>query len=220
VADLVRAAGRTFIDAAVSGSPGNTSKVLRAIATLSHAALGGHLDECTRRGYRPAIYKQDAGTGNAESVKPTLHHWLEQRRKELLPTATSMVFTLPMSWRRPGLSRGPPAEQKICTICCCRPVPKPSSKSLAIPNISAPNRLLQVFFFFCVTLESGNSNITHMQLCGVRRRDLSRPITRVGFIALSLLFPIRLIRRVGFSPLSCIALKRNFVRANLGFHGI
>ena len=55
VADLVRAAGRTFIERSRKWITRQHLKVLRAIARCRTAALGGHLDECTDCGYRPAI---------------------------------------------------------------------------------------------------------------------------------------------------------------------
>src|ERR1700694_1178789 len=55
VADLVRAAGRAFIERSRKWITWQHLKVLRAIARCRTAALGGHLDECTDCGYRPAI---------------------------------------------------------------------------------------------------------------------------------------------------------------------
>jgi hypothetical protein len=55
VADLVRAAGRAFIERSHKWITWQHLKVLRAIAHCRTAALGGHLDECTNCGYRPAI---------------------------------------------------------------------------------------------------------------------------------------------------------------------
>src|SRR5580692_8190037 len=55
VADLVRAAGRTFIERSRKWITWQHLKVLRAIARCRTAALGGHLDECTDCAYRPPI---------------------------------------------------------------------------------------------------------------------------------------------------------------------
>ena len=55
VADLVRAAGRAFLERSRRWITWQHLKVLRAIARCRTAALGGHLDECTDCGYRPAI---------------------------------------------------------------------------------------------------------------------------------------------------------------------
>ncbi len=47
VADLVRAAGRAFLERSRKWITWQHLKVLRAIARCRTAALGGHLDECT-----------------------------------------------------------------------------------------------------------------------------------------------------------------------------
>jgi len=74
VADVVRAAGDAFIERNRHWLRWKHVKVLRAIARCRTAALGGHLDECTRCG----------------------HRWIAARRRELLPTRyLHVVFTLP-----------------------------------------------------------------------------------------------------------------------------
>ena len=55
VADLVRAAGRIFIERSRRWITWQHLTVLRAITRCRTAALGGHLDECIDCGYRPAI---------------------------------------------------------------------------------------------------------------------------------------------------------------------
>ena len=52
VADLVRAAGDAFIERSRKWISWKHVKVLLAIARCRTAALGGHLDECTRCGHR------------------------------------------------------------------------------------------------------------------------------------------------------------------------
>ena len=57
VADLVRAAGRVFIERSRRWITWQHLTVLRAIARCRTAALGGHLDECIDCGYRPVSTK-------------------------------------------------------------------------------------------------------------------------------------------------------------------
>jgi hypothetical protein len=52
VADIIRAAGEAFIERNRHWLRWKHVKVLRAIERCRTAALGGHLDECTRCGYR------------------------------------------------------------------------------------------------------------------------------------------------------------------------
>ena len=56
VAHLVRAAGDAFIERSRKWITWKYVKVLLAIARCRTAALGGHLDECTRCGHRAISY--------------------------------------------------------------------------------------------------------------------------------------------------------------------
>ena len=55
VADLIRAAGAGFIERSRQWIGWKLVKVLQAIARCRTAALGGHLDQCTRCGHRATI---------------------------------------------------------------------------------------------------------------------------------------------------------------------
>ncbi len=55
VADLVRSAGAAFIERNRAWIRWTQIKVLLAIARCRTAALGGHIDECTRCGHRATI---------------------------------------------------------------------------------------------------------------------------------------------------------------------
>ena len=55
VADLIRSAGAAFIERNRQWIRWKHVKVLRAIARCRTAALGGHVDQCTRCGHRATI---------------------------------------------------------------------------------------------------------------------------------------------------------------------
>ena len=55
VADLVRTAGTAFIERNRQWLRWTHIKVLLAVARCRTAALGGHIDACTRCGHRAAI---------------------------------------------------------------------------------------------------------------------------------------------------------------------
>ena len=97
VADLVRVAGRAFIERSRRWITWQHVKVLRAIARCRTAALGGHLDECIDCGYRPAISYNSCRNRHCPKCQAnTRERWLEARRQELLPTRyVHVVFTLP-----------------------------------------------------------------------------------------------------------------------------
>jgi hypothetical protein len=87
VADLVRAAGRAFIERSRKWITWQHLKVLRAIARCRTAALGGHLDECTDCAYRPPISYNSCRDRHCPKCQANARdRWLEARRKELLPT--------------------------------------------------------------------------------------------------------------------------------------
>jgi len=96
VADLVRAAGDAFIERSRKWITWKHVKVLLAIARCRTAALGGHLDECTRCGHRAISYNSCRNRHCPKCQAGARDRWLAARRKELLPTRyVHVVFTLP-----------------------------------------------------------------------------------------------------------------------------
>jgi len=96
VADLVRAAGDAFIERSRKWISWKHVKVLLAIARCRTAALGGHLDECTRCGHRAISYNSCRNRHCPKCQAGARDRWLAARRQELLPTRyVHVVFTLP-----------------------------------------------------------------------------------------------------------------------------
>ena len=96
VADLVRAAGDAFIERSRKWIRWKHVKVLQAIARCRTAALGGHLDECTRCGHRAISYNSCRNRHCPKCQAGARDRWLAARQKELLPTRyVHVVFTLP-----------------------------------------------------------------------------------------------------------------------------
>ncbi len=96
VADLVRAAGNAFIERSRRWITWKHVKVLLAIARCRTAALGGHLDECTRCGHRAISYNSCRNRHCPKCQAGARDRWLAARQKELLPTRyVHVVFTLP-----------------------------------------------------------------------------------------------------------------------------
>src|ERR1700730_15628790 len=97
VADLVRAAGDAFIERNRHWLRWKHVKVLLAIRRCRTAALGGHLDECTRCGHRAPISYNSCRDRHCPKCQTTARdRWIAARRKELLPTRyLHVVFTLP-----------------------------------------------------------------------------------------------------------------------------
>src|SRR5712675_2136739 len=96
VADLVRAAGDAFIERSRKWITWKHVKVLLAILRCRTAALGGHLDECTRCGHRAISYNSCRNRHCPKCQAGARDRWLAARRQELLPTRyVHVVFTLP-----------------------------------------------------------------------------------------------------------------------------
>lgn len=96
VADLVRAAGEAFIERNRQWILWKHVKVLLAIARCRTAALGGHIDECTRCGHRAISYNSCRNRHCPKCQAGARERWITARQKELLPTRyLHVVFTLP-----------------------------------------------------------------------------------------------------------------------------
>src|SRR6201986_4301527 len=96
VAEIVRAAGEAFIARNRRGRRWKHVKVLRAIERCRTAALGGHLDECTRCGHRAISYNSCRNRHCPKCQTGARERWLEKRCREILPTQyVHVVFTLP-----------------------------------------------------------------------------------------------------------------------------
>ena len=96
VADIIRAAGELFIEQNRHWLCWKHVKVLRAIERCRTAALGGHLDECTRCGHRAISYNSCRNRHCPKCQTAARDRWIAARQKELLPTRyLHVVFTLP-----------------------------------------------------------------------------------------------------------------------------
>ena len=99
VADLIRSAGAAFIERNRQWLRWKHVKVLLAIARCRTAALGGHLDQCTRCGHRAAISYNSCRNRHCPKCQTAARErWIAARQKELLLTNyVHVVFTLPAS---------------------------------------------------------------------------------------------------------------------------
>src|SRR6202795_719417 len=97
VADLIRAAGDAFLERNRHWLRWKHIKVLLAIRRCRTAALGGHLDECTRCGHRATISYNSCRNRHCPKCQiAARERWIAARRRELLPTRyVHVVFTLP-----------------------------------------------------------------------------------------------------------------------------
>jgi len=96
VADIIRTAGDAFIERNRHWLGWKHVKVLLAIARCRTAALGGHLDECTRCGHCAISFNSCRNRHCPKCQTAARERWIAARRRELLPTPYAhIVFTLP-----------------------------------------------------------------------------------------------------------------------------
>jgi hypothetical protein len=96
VADIVRAAGKSFIEKNRSRLSWQHLRVLRTIERCRTAALGGHVDRCSRCGYQAISYNSCRNRHCAKCQTNARDKWLAAREQELLDVSyVHVVFTLP-----------------------------------------------------------------------------------------------------------------------------
>ena len=211
VADLVRAAGRAFIERSRRWITWQHIKVLRAIVRCRTAALGGHRDECTNCGYRPAISYNSCRDRHCPKCQANARdRWLEARRLELLPTGyVHIVFTLPHELAPLALQ-----NKKILYHLLLQ-----TSAETLLQVARDPQHLGAEIGFFSV-LHTWNQKLElhpHAH-CVVPAGGLSLDHS-VWVPSRSRFFlPIPVLRKV-FRRKFVIALQRNFRQGKLGFHG-
>ena len=96
VADIIRAAGESFFGSSRKWLTWLHLKVLNAILRCRTAALGGHVDACSKCGHEAFSYNSCRNRHCPKCQANARDRWLEARAKELLPTRyVHVVFTLP-----------------------------------------------------------------------------------------------------------------------------
>jgi hypothetical protein len=96
VADVIRTAGEEFFECSQKWFTWLQLKVVNAILRCRTAALGGHVDACSKCGHEAVSYNSCRNRHCPKCQANARDRWLEAREKELLPTRyVHVVFTLP-----------------------------------------------------------------------------------------------------------------------------
>jgi len=96
VADIIRSAGNRFIQRNRNHLSWPQVKVLQAIRNCRTAALGGHLDRCSRCGRQAISYNSCRNRHCPKCQTNKRDQWLAKRMQDLLPVPYfHIVFTLP-----------------------------------------------------------------------------------------------------------------------------
>jgi len=211
LANIVRAARRSFVKRSRHWLNWQHFKVLVAIARCRTAALGGHIDECTRCGHQTTISYNSCRNRHCPKCQANARdRWLEARRQELLPTRyVHGVFTLPHLLAPLAFQ-----NKKLIYGLLFR-----TSADTLLEVARNPQRLGAEIGFFSV-LHSWNQKLEyHPHLhCIVPAGGLSPDHTQWIHPRYPFLLPVEVLSRV-FRGKFVAALKRAHARGDLSFHG-
>jgi len=210
VADLVRAAGDPFIERSRKWITWKHVKVLLAIARCRTAALGGHLDECTRCGHRAISYNSCRNRHCPKCQAGARDRWLEKRRRELLPTPyVHVVFTLPRHLAPLTLQ-----NKKVVYDLLFR-----TSAETLLEVARDPQHLGAEIGFFSVLHTWSQKLELHPHVhCVVPAGGLSADGTRWIKSRYAFFLPVKVLSRI-FRGKFVAALKCAFADGQLSFHG-
>jgi hypothetical protein len=210
VADVIRAAGPEFAERSHGWLTSRHRKVLTAIERCRTAALGGHLDECSRCGYRVISYNSCRNRHCPKCQGNARQRWLADRQKELLPTRyVHVVFTLPRLLAPLALQN----KRAVYGLLF-----RASAETLL--EIGRDPKHLGADLGFFSVLHTWNQKLEHHPHvhCVVPAGGLSADRTRWVQSPYSFFLPVRVLGRV-FRGKFVAGLKRAYRQGQLGFHG-
>jgi hypothetical protein len=210
VADLVRLAGRHFIDNNRHWLNRLHLKVLTAIERCRTAALGGHVDECTACGHQAISYNSCRNRHCPRCQANARDRWIEARSRDLLPVPYAhVVFTLPHEFAPLALQ-----NKKVVYDLMFR-----TSAETLIEVARNPERLGADIGFFSV-LHTWNQKLEHHPHihCVVPAGGLAPDRSRWIASHPKFLLPVAVLKEV-FRAKFTEALKQAFRSGKLGFHG-
>jgi Putative transposase/Transposase zinc-binding domain len=210
VADLIRTAGDAFIERSRKWITWKHVKVLLAIARCRTAALGGHVDECTRCGHRAISYNSCRNRHCPKCQAGARERWLEKRRRELLPTPyVHVVFTLPRELAPLALQ-----NKEVVYDLLFR-----TTAETLLEVARDPKHLGAEIGFFSVLHTWSQKLELHPHVhCVVPAGGLSADRTRWIKLRYDFFLPVKVLGRV-FRGKFVAALQRAFRDGRLSFHG-
>ena len=211
VADLIRSAGATFIERNRRWIRWQHVKVLLAIRRCRTAALGGHVDQCTRCGHRATISYNSCRNRHCPKCQTAARdRWIAARQKELLPTRyVHVVFTLPASLAPLTLQN----KKFIYGLLL-----QASAETLL--EVARDQRHLGAEIGFFSVLHTWNQKLSlhpHVH-CVIPAGGLSLDHTRWVTSPNRFFLPLKVLSRV-FRGKFVAALKQAFQNSRLTFHG-
>jgi Putative transposase/Transposase zinc-binding domain len=210
VADIVRAAGKNFIEKNRSRLSWQHLRVLRAIERCRTAALGGHLDECSRCGHQAISYNSCRNRHCGKCQTNARDRWLAERSNELLPVKyVHVVFTLPHQLSPLAL-----ANKRILYDLLFR------ASAATLLEIAADSKHLGADVGFMSVLHTWGQNVLHHPHvhCVIPSGGLSLDHQHWVHPRYPFFLPVKVLSRV-FRGKFTAGLKRAFQKKQLTFPG-
>jgi hypothetical protein len=198
--DIFRLHGPAYLTTFGDSLSREQHQALRAIAVCRTAALGGHLDQCNKCGYRQISYCSCRNRHCPKCRGQARARWLAQRAAELLPVEYfHVVFTVPQRLVYGILFRAA-AETLL--------------------QIAADPKHLGAGIGFLTVLHTWGQNLYHHPHlhCVVPGGGIAPDQSRWISCRRRFLFPVRVLSRL-FRAKFVAYLKAAFRNGKLGFHG-
>jgi hypothetical protein len=210
VADIVRAAGKSFIEKNRSRLTWQHLRVLRAIERCRTAALGGHLDRCSRCGQQAISYNSCRNRHCGKCQTNARDRWLADREKELLDVPyVHVVFTLPHQVSQLALSNKRTLYDLLFR-----------ASAATLLEIAADPKHLGAEIGFMSVLHTWGQNVLHHPHvhCVIPAGGLSLDHQQWVHLRHAFFLPVKVLSRV-FRGKFTAALKKAFRKRQLVFPG-
>src|SRR5216683_1497218 len=210
LADVIGAATERLLDRHPAWLSWLHVKVLTAILRCRTAALGGHVDECSRCGHQAISFNSCRNRHCPRCQANARDRWLQAREKELLPTRyVHVVFTLPRQLSPLALQN----KREIYALLF------QASAETLLQVAGDPKRLGAEIGFFSV-LHTWNQKLQHHPHvhCVVPAGGLAPDRSRWVSSPPNFFLPVAVLKKV-FRGKFTEALNKAFHQRRLGFHG-
>lgn len=211
VADIIRAAGNSFVEKYRKSLSWLQLKVLRAIECCRTAALGGHLDQCSRCGHQAISYNSCGNRHCPKCQTNAREKWLTARSQEVLPVRyVHVVFTLPHQLGRLALH-----NKKVLYTLLFR------ASAATLLEIAADPKHLGAEIGFLSVLHTWGQNLLHHPHvhCVIPAGGLSPDHQRWIHPRYPFFLPVKVLSRV-FRGKFVAGLKQAFGQRELNFPGL
>jgi hypothetical protein len=210
VADIIRAAGNSFIERNRNHLAWPQLKVLCAIRDCRTAALGGHVDRCARCGHQAISYNSCRNRHCPKCQTRAREQWLAKRSEDLLLVPYfHVVFTLPHDLSALALQ-----NKKVIYDLLFR------ASAETLTEIAADPKHLGAEIGFLSVLHTWGQNLQHHPHvhCVVPAGGIAPDRTRWIHSRPGFFLPVRVLSTV-FRGKFADGLKRLFRTRKLTFHG-